>query len=414
MAMQLVRGTRDLFGEDMEKYNHIVDMARELSELYNFSEIATPIFEFSEVFEKNLGDTSDIVLKEIYKFKDRSDNSLSLRPEFTAGVVRALLNHGELADRLPIKLFSQGPIFRYDRPQKGRQRQFSQVNFEYFGVGEYMGDVDLILFSSRLLKSLGIDQVTLEINSLGSEGSRRDFEDSLGKYLENYKNDLSEDSRVRLEKNVLRILDSKDPRDREILGDAPKISSYYREEDKVFLSSILEKLSLMGVDYRVNDLLVRGLDYYTSTVFEFTTELIGAQSTVMAGGRYDRLVKQLGGRDVPAVGCAAGVERLMLLVASQPKKRELISAVPVSDGDLDYCLRLVETLRSRGIAAELYCQGNLKKKMTLANRGNSRYTLLVGSDERDSGLVTVRDMGTGTEEKLSLGDLLEKLSSLAL
>ncbi|MDR1495302.1 MAG: histidine--tRNA ligase [Rickettsiales bacterium] len=407
--MQLVRGTKDLFGEDIEKYNHIVTIAREIALLYNFSEIMTPIFEFSEVFEKNLGDMSDIVLKEIYKFKDRSDNYLSLRPEFTAGVVRALLGHPELCDRLPIKLFSQGPVFRYDRPQKGRQRQFNQVNFECFGIRNYMGDVDVILLCDQFLRSLGLDHIILNINSLGSEQSRKSFEDSLVKYFGKYKNDLSGDSRVRLENNVLRILDSKDEKDKKLLEDAPKISSYYTVGDKIFFSSILEKLSLMSVEYIVNESLVRGLDYYTSTVFEFVTNHIGAQSAVMGGGRYDKLVNQIGGRDIPAVGCAAGIERLMLLLEGrQFGGRELISIVPISDGELDYCIRLAENLRDKNITCELNSCGDLRKKMNIADRNDSRYTIIIGSDELKSNLLTVRDMSTGTEEKLSVVDLLER------
>ncbi|MDR2777724.1 MAG: histidine--tRNA ligase [Rickettsiales bacterium] len=417
MNLQPVRGTRDLFGEDINKYNHVVEVAREISLAYNFTELMTPIFEFSEVFERNLGDTSDIVLKEIYKFKDRSDNYLSLRPEFTAGVVRALLNNSELGDRLPIKLFSHGPIFRYDRPQKGRYRQFSQVNFECFGIDGYMGDVDMILMCRRFLESLGVDNLTLEINSLGSEESRESFENSLGKYLEKYKGDLSEDSKIRLEKNILRILDSKDERDRKILENAPRIGAHYTMEDRKFFSSILEKLSLMGVKYEINESLVRGLDYYTSTVFEFipgklAADRLGAQSTVMAGGRYDRLVGQMSNRNVPAVGCAAGVERLMLLMEEQQLGLELISVIPVSDGELDHCLELVERLRSRGIACELNSHGSIRKKMTLANRSHSKYTIIVGTEEIGTGTLTLKDMETGIEEKLDPSSLLEKLSPL--
>jgi histidyl-tRNA synthetase len=408
MSLQLVRGTKDLFGEDILKYNYIVSIAREVSELYNFREIITPIFEFSDVFEKNLGDTSDVVLKEIYKFKDKSDNYLSLRPEFTAGIVRALLNHSELNSNLPIKLFSQGPVFRYDRPQKGRQRQFSQVNFEYFGNGSFMGDVDIIAMSSNFLKRLGLREIVLEINSLGSKKSRSDFEDSLKTYLLKYKDELSEDSGVRLDKNVLRILDSKEENDRKILEGAPRIGKYYTKDDEIFFSSVKEKLSLLNIEFHVNELLVRGLDYYTSIVFEFTSNSIGAQATVMAGGRYDELVGKMGGGDIPAVGCAAGVERLMLMIENSQRKIRPISVVPVSNGELDYCLELVENIRNSGISCEINSYGNIKNKMNIANKNHSEFTIVVGEEEIRSGLLTLRNMDGGTEEKVVAADLLGK------
>ncbi|MDR1425692.1 MAG: histidine--tRNA ligase [Rickettsiales bacterium] len=409
MNLQPVRGTKDVFGRDMEKYNFIVSTAKKVSNLYNFVEIMTPIFEFSEVFEKNLGDTTDVVLNEIYKFKDKSDTYLSLRPEFTAGVVRALNNHSELNERLPIKLFSHGPIFRYDRPQMGRQRQFSQVNFEYFGIGVYMGDVDIILLCDRFLNSLGLDNVNLEINSLGSAESRKNFETSLGAYLEKYRDELSGDSKIRLEKNILRILDSKDEKDKKILEGAPKISDHYTEEDRRFFSDILEKLAHVGIKYRVDEFLVRGLDYYTSTVFEYTTDKIGSKSAVMGGGRYDNLVGQMGGRSMPAVGCAAGVERLMLLLEDRAQEIEPISIVPISGEELSYCLELVENLRGLGVVCELNSQGNIAKKMNQANRNKSKYAVIVGADEVRDSLLTVKEMSTGIESKISFTELLPKL-----
>ncbi|MDR2778003.1 MAG: histidine--tRNA ligase [Rickettsiales bacterium] len=410
MSLQLVRGTRDLFGEDILRYNYIVYTARRISELYNFKEIMTPIFEFSDVFEKNLGDTSDVVLKEIYKFKDKGDNYLSLRPEFTAGIVRAILNHSELSDSLPIKLFSQGPVFRYDRPQKGRQRQFSQINFEYFGNASPMGDVDIIAMATNLLKNLELQKVVLEINSLGSRKSRSDFEDSLKTYLTGYKDELSQDSKIRLDKNVLRILDSKDDNDRKILENAPRIGKYYSKDDEIFFSTVKEKLSLLNIEFTVNELLVRGLDYYTSTVFEFTADSIGAQSTVMAGGRYDELVEKMGGRNVPAVGCAAGVERLMLMLDRRQQEIRPVSVVPISDGELAYCLKFSENLRKNGIPSELNSEGSVKNKMNLSNRNHSKFAIVIGEEEVRSGLVTLKNLDRGSEEKVVAADILQKLS----
>lgn len=407
--LQNVRGTKDIFNEEILKFNYIVDIAKKISSIYDFKEIITPIFEFSEVFERNLGDTSDVVMKEVYKFKDRGDNFLSLRPEFTAGVVRAILSNSELNNNFPAKFFSYGPAFRYDRPQKGRYRQFNQINFEYFGNETYLADVDILDMANRILTSLNLN-VKLEINSLGCEESRSNFENSLKLYFEKYKNDLSNDSKVRLEKNVLRILDSKEECDKKLLVEAPKISDFYTNEDKQFLDNILNKLSLLGIKYQVNNLLVRGLDYYTSTVFEFTTEDLGAQSTVLAGGRYDKLMKQMGGGDVPAVGCASGVERLMLLINKTFEVNRPISIISITDNEVDYCIKLKKELQDNGFNTELISFGKMKKNMNTANKINSKLAIIVGEDEVKNNQLTVKDLDKGIEEKVKYDILIEYLS----
>ena len=407
--LQNVRGTKDIFNEEILKFNYIVDIAKKISSLYNFKEIITPIFEFSEVFERNLGDTSDVVMKEVYKFKDRGDNFLSLRPEFTAGVVRAILSNPELNNNFPSKFFSYGPAFRYDRPQKGRYRQFNQINFEYFGNETYLADVDILDMANRILTSLNLN-VKLEINSLGCEESRSNFENSLKSYFEKYKNDLSNDSKVRLEKNVLRILDSKEECDKKLLVEAPKISDFYTNEDKQFLENILNKLSLLGIKYQVNNLLVRGLDYYTSTVFEFTTEDLGAQSTVLAGGRYDKLMKQMGGGDVPAVGCASGVERLMLLINKTFEVNRPISIISITENEVDYCIKLKKELQDNGFNTELIFFGKMKKNMNTANKINSKLAIIVGEDEVKNNQLTIKNLDKGIEEKVKYNILVEYLS----
>ena len=404
--LQNVRGTKDIFNEEILKFNYIVDIAKKISSLYNFKEIITPIFEFSEVFERNLGDTSDVVMKEVYKFKDRGDNFLSLRPEFTAGVVRAILSNPELNNNFPAKLFSYGPAFRYDRPQKGRYRQFNQINFEYFGNETYLADVDILDMANRILTSLNLN-VKLEINSLGCEESRSNFENALKSYFEKYKNDLSNDSKIRLEKNVLRILDSKEECDKKLLVEAPKISDFYTNEDKQFLDNILNKLSLLGIKYQVNNLLVRGLDYYTSTVFEFTTEDLGAQSTVLAGGRYDKLMKQMGGGDVPAVGCASGVERLMLLINKTFEVNRPISIISITENEVDYCIKLKKELQDNGFNTELISFGKMKKNMNTANKINSKLAIIVGEDEVKNNQLTVKNLDKGIEEKVKYDILIE-------
>ena len=408
--LQPVRGTRDIFNEDIKKFNFIVDIAKKISSLYNFKEIITPIIEFSDVFERNLGDTSDVVSKEIYKFKDRSDNFLSLRPEFTAGIVRAILSNPELNNNFPLKLFSYGPAFRYDRPQKGRYRQFNQINFEYFGNATYLGDVDILQMANTILKTIGLKNITLEINSLGCEESRSNFETALKTYFEKYKNNLSQDSKIRLEKNVLRILDSKEECDKKLLLEAPKISDFYTNDDKEFFNNILDKLSFLNIDYIVNTNLVRGLDYYTSTVFEFTTTDLGAQSTVLAGGRYDKLMKKMGGMDTPAVGFASGVERLMLLLENDSVEVRPVAVIPISENEINYCLTLKNNLLNNSVKTELIYANNMKKKMNLANKIGVKYAIIVGEDEVKSNVLTVKNLDEGKEEKIAINDVVNYIS----
>ncbi len=410
MQLQTVRGTKDLFGKDILKYNYVIDLAKKISKLYNFKEIITPIFEFSEVFERNLGDSSDVVMKEVYRFEDRGGNFLSLRPEFTAGVVRSIISNSELNNKFPLKLFSYGPVFRYDRPQKGRQRQFNQVNFEYFGNESYMADVNILQMAYEFLQNLELKNIKLEINSLGCEKSRENFENALKEYFEKYKNDLSEDSKIRLEKNVLRILDSKDEKDKKLLIDAPVISNYYTNEDKEFFNNILEKLTFLNINFEVNNLLVRGLDYYTSSVFEFTTEDLGAQSTILAGGRYDKLLAQMGGPNIPAIGCAAGVERLILLLNKELKEDKIISIIPIDDKNINFCLNLQKKLFENNIICELITNGKVKKKMNIANKINSKFVIIVGEDEIKSELLTIKNFNEVKEERINLNEIVNYLS----
>lgn len=404
--MQTVRGTKDLFGEDIIKYNFIINKAKEISKLYNFKEIITPIFEFSDLFERNLGDSSDIISKEVYKFKDKGNNILSLRPEFTAGIVRAIITNQDLRNNFPLKLFSYGPAFRYDRPQKGRYRQFNQINFEYFGNEDFMADVNIIQMANNLLKNLELNNdITLEINSLGCEKSRFNFETSLKEYFNKYKENLSTDSKIRLEKNVLRILDSKDENDKKIIENAPKISEFHTNEDKIFLNNILEKLTFLKINFKINNLLVRGLDYYTSTVFEFTTNNLGAQSTIFAGGRYDKLIKQMGGMESPAIGCAAGVERLILLLNKQEHNIRPISIIPIEDNEINYCLNIQKILLDNNFTTELITNGKMKKKMNIANKINSKFVIIIGEDEVENNILTIKNLDEAKEEKVNLNDI---------
>lgn len=399
--LQPVRGTKDLFGDEIKIFNHIVETAHKKSESFGFEELQTPIFEFSEVFERNLGEASDIVTKEVYKFPDRGDNMLTLRPEFTAGVVRALISNGELQQVLPKKFFSFGPIFRYDRPQKGRQRQFHQINFEVFGEDNFFCDVESIMLAASVLKGLGVlDKTVLEINSLGCPQTKANYEAALSEYFTKFKNDLSRDSQVRLEKNPLRILDSKEPQDIELLADAPEISNFFSNEAKSRFDSVLNLLNKFGVKYRVNQRLVRGLDYYTSTVFEFVMSHEGAQNTVLAGGRYDNLVEKMSGKKVPAFGFAAGVERLMLLAKLDLQKSRPIAVNYISENEKTYAFEMAQKLRSAGFATEFVLDGNFKKQMKRASQNNSRFVVIAGETEMKNGEVSVKDFDNSTEQKV--------------
>jgi len=407
---QAVRGTRDLFGDDILKFNLVVDTARKVSEKYGFKQFETPIFEFSDVFEKNLGETSDIIEKEVYKFKDRGDNYLTLRPEFTAGIVRAFLNNGPMQQQLPQKLFSYGPVFRYDRPQKGRYRQFYQINCECIGSSESYADVETIKIAYDILKDIGLKDITLEINSLGCPISMKKFEKALIEYLNKYKDQLSEDSKKRLEKNPLRILDSKDETDKKIVANAPIISEFYTKEAKEFFDQVLQGLKTIEIKYKINPLIVRGLDYYTSTVFEFTTNDLGAQNAVLGGGRYDDFVEQMGGKPTPAIGFGGGIDRMMLLTSQKVQQTRAIAIVPISDNENEFALKLANELREKNLCIEFLYSGKIKKKLDKANFLNAKYAIIIGEDEIKTGELTVKDLDKGENKKVVKDKLIQYIS----
>ncbi len=412
--LQPVRGTRDIIGLDIELQNIVTTIAKEWANKYNFKELSTPIFEFSDVFHRTLGDTSDIVSKETYTFLDREKTSITLRPEFTAGIVRSLISNG-LTQSLPQKLYSWGPVFRHERPQKARYRQFNQINFEYIGAKSPFCDVELIAIAHHILKSLDLSQhVTLEINSLGDLESRNKYRTALSSFLDKYKNDLSEDSKMRLEKNPLRILDSKDANDHKILANAPKIADHFTDSAKQFFEKVLAGLSELGIEYKLNSKLVRGLDYYTHTVFEFTTQLLGSQGTVLAGGRYDGLVELMGGPSIPAVGFAAGVERLYELMKSLEYKLltdKVVSLIPIGERAEKEALKIARMLREKNICVDLEYAGNIGKMMKRADKISATHAIIFGDDELKSGNVKVKNLKNGTENIVAISDLFSSLQS---
>ncbi len=380
--LQPVRGTCDLLFEDYARHQHVIDIAKATGRKYGFEGIATPIFESTEVFKRTLGETSDVVNKEMYSFESRGGESLTLRPEFTAGIARAFISNG-LQQKLPLKLFSTGPLFRYERPQKGRQRQFHQINFEYLGEENYSADYLMIAMANDILQELGIQEYALEINSLGNKESRARYVEALKNYLSASIDDLSEDSRVRLEKNPLRILDSKDRGDQALLKDAPSIIDYLDEESKSMLDNVSECLSVAKIPFSINPAIVRGLDYYNDVVFEFvsTSEQSGAKSTILAGGRYDNLVKSMGGTQTAAVGFAAGIERLLLLTESVAVEAEKIFILPEGDEEIPAALSVMKKIQVQGdYGVEFIPTGNLGKKIKKANKLNAIVMVIVHND----------------------------------
>ena len=407
--LQCVRGTYDLYGAPKRKAKKVVETAASVVEKYGFEEIETPIFEFTEVFARNLGETSDIVTKEMYCFEDRGGESLTLRPEGTAGIVRAFISEG-MQQNLPLKFYYTGPMFRYERPQKGRQRQFTQFGVELLGVATPQADIEVIAMAYAFLERLGLEgAVTVEINSLGDSESRAAYRKKLVAYLKEHYDELSEESKIRLEKNPLRVLDSKEECDKAVVENAPLYADSLNESSATFFKKVLEGLDLLGIKYHVNNRLVRGLDYYAHTVFELTTDKLGAQGTVLAGGRYDGLVAQMGGGDVSGIGWACGVERLALLLDKEPERPRPIAVIPVGEEEENAALKVANDLRLAGFTIELSYSGNLKKRMIKANKVNACKAVIIGSEELKSGAVTVKNLDSGEQKIVYLSDLTEEI-----
>ncbi len=410
-ALQPVRGTHDLLPDDARAHRAVEETARAVAERFGFGEIATPIFEFTEVFKRTLGDTSDIVTKEMYTFEDRSGDSLTLRPEGTAAVVRAFISNG-LAQSVPVKLFYRGPMFRHERPQKGRQRQFHQVGVELLGAENPLGDVDVLAMGWQLLGALGLsDKVVLHLNSLGDPESREAYRAALVSYLSGHLDKLSEDSRSRLERNPLRILDSKDEGDKAVVANAPRLIEHLNDSSRAFLDTVCEGLSALGIPFEIDHALVRGLDYYCHTAFEFVTTDLGSQGTVLAGGRYDGLVKQMGGPPTPGIGWAAGVERLAMLMGEGrvigPRPLAMVPTGGITELE---ALKLSHRLRQGGFFVDMGYSGNMGKRMKRANKINARAAVIVGEDELAQGTVAVRDLDSGEQETVALASLEETLA----
>ena len=411
-----VRGTQDMLGGTaeafQERFAHVVAAFDKVRRLYGFQRVEVPVFEATAVFARSLGESTDVVSKEMYTFDDRGGDSITLRPEFTAGIARAYVTEG-WQQYAPLKVATNGPLFRYERPQKGRFRQFHQLDAEIIGAGEPGADIELLVFADQLLRELGVSEgVTLNLNTLGDAQSREAWRAALIAHFEAHRDQLSEESLDRLNRNPLRILDSKDPRDRPVADSAPDIDAYLTDEAKAFFDKVTAGLDAAGVAWERNSRLVRGLDYYRHTAFEFITDRLGAQGTVLGGGRYDGLIENLGGPATPAVGWAAGIERLAMLIDAPQQDRPSVAVIPMGEAAEAKATGIIADLRRNGVACDMGYRGNMKKRMQRANASGAAWAIILGDDELARGEAALRDLRSGEQQAVPLAALVEKLTAL--
>jgi len=407
---QPVRGTQSLLGEEADRFHAVVDAFDRVRRLFAFKRVEMPVIEHTSVFARTIGETTDVVSKEMYTFEDRGGEQITLRPEFTAGICRAYLSEGwqQLA---PLKLATHGPAFRYERPQKGRFRQFHQLDAEVIGAAEAAADVELLSFGDQLLKELGIHEgVTLQLNTLGDAETRDAWRAALVEHFASHRSSLSEDSLVRLERNPLRILDTKDPKERPIADSAPSIDEFLTGEAADFFAQVTAGLDAGGVKWTRNARLVRGLDYYRHTAFEFVTDRLGAQGTVIAGGRYDGLIEALGGPHTPAVGWAAGIERLGMMIDKPRPERPFAVLIPLGEAAEKRAVSLLAQLRAIGVSADMAFRGNMKKRMSKASEAGAKFAVIFGDDELAKDMVQVKELDTGVQRALLIDTAIGLLS----
>lgn len=419
MAYQRPKGTADILPGDSESWQHVERVANDIFNRYRYHEIRTPIFESADVFARSSGETSDIVSKEMYTFKDKGDRMMALRPEGTAGVVRAYVENKLYGPEFgkPYKVWYKGPMFRYERPQSGRQRQFHQIGVEAFGSSSPALDAETIAMARDLLTTMGVANLKFVINTLGDPDSRAAFHQALIDYLTPFKDELSDDSKVRLEKNPLRILDSKDHHDQEIVANAPSILDYLTDAARAHFEAVRQNLTALGIEYEVDSTMVRGLDYYNHTIFEVmsSSPVFGSgYTTVLAGGRYNGLVEQLGGPDTPGVGFAMGVERLMLLLGDQVEPAQLDTyIVAIDQSAQETALQLATAIRGQGYSADMdFMDRKAKAQFKSANKEGARLTITLGSQELADHTASVKVMATGQQEVVPQSDLTSDFAAV--
>lgn len=413
--LQPLRGTRDVWEREAKNHQEIIKKAIEHAELYGYNYIDTPIIESLGVFQKTLGETSDVVGKEMYQFLDRSGDPIVLRPEGTAPIVRALLSL-KLTQKLPQKFYYHGPMFRYERPQKGRYRQFYQMGIECLGIDEPLIDAECIALAYYILKDLSLpfSSLTLHLNTLGDQESRSNYKRTLKEYFETYRHELSLESQKRLETNPLRILDSKNERDKLIAAEAPSGSAFLTKESSLFFDSLCQFLNILEIPFTLTPSLVRGLDYYCHTTFEFRTTALGAQDAVLGGGRYNGLVKNMGGPDIPGIGWAMGIDRLASLIENPLKTVSKIALIPIGDNSISYALTLLNKLRKEKIHCEMTYRGTVSKRFDYAEKQGCSTALIIGEEEINQGTIRIRSIGEKqkNEKEITEKDLITLLKKI--
>ncbi len=410
MKLRSVRGTHDIYGEDIEKHNIIENKVSKIAELNSFNKLETPIFEFTDLFAKPLGEQSDVVLKEMYSFKDRNEEMLTLRPEYTTPMIRAAITNN-LLNELPLKIFGLGPMFRRERPQKGRYRQFNQINFEIFGTNDFMADLELIIIGNEILKSiLPNSRFILNLNTLGKKNNLNEYKIKLSNYFKDKKEKLSDESKEKILTNPLRILDSKNENDIVISNSAPTMQEFISLEEKNHFSEIKRGLDLLKIKYVENNKLVRGLDYYCSTVFEFKTSELGSQDTLLGGGRYDGLIGVLGGPDIPGIGWAAGIERISMLMNLNYNSLCKVHLAITNKKFNSHIQKIMNFLRKNNISFYWNYKYNIKKSLSKANSKKIGYVILIGEDEFNNNYYSVRNLNTGKQFQLKESEIIKYLN----
>jgi len=418
MKFNAPRGTNDILPPDSYKWQYIEKVTHELFSNYNYEEIRTPIFEYTELFQRGIGEVTDIVEKEMYTFEDKGGRSITLRPEGTASVIRSFLENKIYGQAQPTKYYYIGPMFRYERPQSGRFRQFHQLGVEAVASNDPALDAEIISLGMRLLQKLGLSDLDIHLNSVGCRSCRPKYVDKLKAYLNEHKEELCDNCRDRIDRNPLRVLDCKNEGCQRVIKDAPKITEHLCEECETHFSDVQEYLDILDIEYKVNPLLVRGLDYYTNTAFEIKDNALGAQDTVFGGGRYNGLAEEIGNRDIPGIGFALGIERLLLSLEAQdielPVKTSLdLYITVIGEKAKKEAFRQLDKLRNAGLKTEIdYLDRSVGSQMKSADRMNASYTIILGENELENNSATIRNMKTGNEKEIQLDNLLEEMKQL--
>ena len=407
------KGTKDIIGDEAKKYTYISNVTQKMFENYGYSYAKTPIFEETELFKRGIGEATDVVEKEMYTFKDKGDRSITLRPENTASMVRCYLEHSIYAKEDVARFYYNGSMFRYERPQAGRQREFNQIGVEVFGEKSPILDAEVIAMGYNLLKKLGITDLEVKINSVGSKGSRTIYREKLVEHFQTHLDDMCNDCRDRINRNPLRLLDCKVDGHKDFYKAAPSIIDYLFEDERKHYEEVKKYLDIFGVKYTEDPTLVRGLDYYSSTVFEIVTNKLGSQGTVLGGGRYDNLLKELGDKNIPAVGFAAGVERIMMLLDDYPKNTPDVYIAWLGDTTIETAMNIAENLRKNDLKVHIdFSSKGMKSHMKKADKLAVKYCVILGEDELNKGVVLLKNFETREQEEIKIEEILEKVKGM--